>query len=517
MNKALQEMTKQWMQLERKTLEQRKEADEFYETNLLELISEDYIARNKELVFEDIRYMVISVGTSYEPIILNIRLLQPEKILFLYTDLTESVLNKVVMHCELQPNMYGKSKVSETSPVDIYKEIKESYIEWDKPSKMYIDFTGGTKAMSAAAAMAGAVIDVQLVYVGSDNYLSDFRKPCPGSEKLCYITNPLAIFGDLEIEKAYELFREFNYSGAVEKLETLIETIPDSEIRQQLNFVCLLAKSYEAWDSLDFITAKDNMTSLNKELKRDSIHHKYMLMDLRDRLLRQEEILVLLEKIPELLEGKNMIHILQDKEIIIALMFTMYQNAMVREEQGKYDMATLLCYRLLEMIEQKRLSNYNLFVSRMDYEQMHFNIKRRPDWVELSSSERVEALRNELYNVKKALFRNVGNVYLLDQVSLMEGFMILYVLRDPICYQPKMGDYVCLKKIRGKVNLRNNSIFAHGLGPVSKKDYEAFRDFVKEMFILFCKIEKVDFNKYVSEMEYITPFDSVNYSSNTED
>ncbi|MBQ9390622.1 MAG: hypothetical protein IJU02_00370, partial [Lachnospiraceae bacterium] len=210
-------------------------------------------------------------------------------------------------------------------------------------------------------------------------------------------------------------------------------------------------------------------------------------------------------------------HILQDKNIIIALMFTMYQNAMVREEQGKYDMATLLCYRLLEMIEQKRLSNYNLFVSRMDYEQMHFNIKRRPDWVELSSSERVEVLRNELYNVKKALFRNVGNVYLQDQVSLMEGFMILYVLRDPICYQPKMGDYVCLKKIRGKVNLRNNSIFAHGLGPVSKKDYEAFRDFVKEMFLLFCKIERVDFDKYVSEMEYITPFDSANYSSNTED
>ncbi len=53
---------------------------------------------------------------------------------------------------------------------------------------------------------------------------------------------------------------------------------------------------------------------------------------------------------------------------MISLMFTLYQNAFVREKQEKYDMATLLLYRLLEMIEQKRLSNYGLNVSKMKYE-----------------------------------------------------------------------------------------------------------------------------------------------------
>lgn len=57
--------------------------------------------------------------------------------------------------------------------------------------------------MSAAAAMAGAMINVQLLYVGTNEYLSDFRKPKPGSETLFYITNPLEVFGDLEIEKAF--------------------------------------------------------------------------------------------------------------------------------------------------------------------------------------------------------------------------------------------------------------------------------------------------------------------------
>lgn len=38
------------------------------------LIEDDFIERNKKKVFEKAEYFVISVGTSYEPIVLNIRL-----------------------------------------------------------------------------------------------------------------------------------------------------------------------------------------------------------------------------------------------------------------------------------------------------------------------------------------------------------------------------------------------------------------------------------------------------------
>ena len=71
MKKDLKEFTQEWMQLERKTLEQRRQADEFYESNLMALIEEDFIERNQEKVCEKAEYIVISVGTSYEPIVLN--------------------------------------------------------------------------------------------------------------------------------------------------------------------------------------------------------------------------------------------------------------------------------------------------------------------------------------------------------------------------------------------------------------------------------------------------------------
>ena len=182
-----------------------------------------------------------------------------KEILFLCTEKTEDTLGRIVNYCELEPKMYEKRLVKETDPLDIYKEIKRYYLLWGRPKKMYIDFTGGTKAMSAAMAMAGALIDVQLVYVGSNDYLTDFRIPNPGSETLIYINNPLTVFGDLEIEKALVLFERFNYAGAKERLSELKEGIPDPNIRQQLNFVYLLAKAYEAWDALDFVEAYKTM------------------------------------------------------------------------------------------------------------------------------------------------------------------------------------------------------------------------------------------------------------------
>lgn len=105
--------------------------------------------------------------------------------------------------------------------MDIYREIKQAYLTWGRPEKLYIDFTGGTKAMSVAAAMAAAMVDVQMVYIGTDQYLPDFRKPYPGSECLYYIENPLTVFGDLEVERAMVLFDKANFSGAREKLEIL--------------------------------------------------------------------------------------------------------------------------------------------------------------------------------------------------------------------------------------------------------------------------------------------------------
>lgn len=96
MNQELITMTEKWKALERKTDKQRVKAEDFYETKLMKLIEEEFVANNSSKVYEKVEYLIMSVGTSYEPLVLDIRLLQPGRVLFLYTEKTESILDKVV-------------------------------------------------------------------------------------------------------------------------------------------------------------------------------------------------------------------------------------------------------------------------------------------------------------------------------------------------------------------------------------------------------------------------------------
>lgn len=99
-----------------------------------------------------------------------------------------------------------------------------------------------------------------------------------------------------------------------------------------------------------------------------------------------------------------------------------------------------------------------------------------------------------------------------EQISLLEGFILLAALDDEMLVRGNSSVIDKLKRIRAMVYLRNNSIFAHGLGPVSQTDYLKFKSFVLELFREFCDIEQINFAQYNSKMTWITPFDSVYYS-----
>lgn len=510
MEKSLQELTEIWMAMERKTFQQREKAERFYEQNMMRLIVEDYKSRNHDMVFEKVDYLILSVGTSYEPLVLNISLLNPEHILFLYTPETEYVLEKIVEYLQLKSMVYQKRMVDSTDPLSVYYEIKQAYLSWERPSKVYIDFTGGTKTMSASAALAGPLIDVQLVYVGTEKYLPDFRKPEPGSEVLYYIDNPVEVFGDLELEKVFTLIERYNYAGAAEKLQHLKENIPDPLNRQQINFVYLLVRIYEKWDALEFQSAYEMMEQLLKELKRDyRMHKNILMMDFQPGLNAQFKLLAQLRRIPGFIAAKEQFHILENKSMMVALTFTMYTNAMRREQQEKYDMATLLLYRLLEMIEQSRLMSYGIYISRPEYGHTYFS-RAAKCYQNLEKKEQIELFKTKVSEIRKNLFRGSQEQYLPNPVSLLDGFILLAALGDPMLNEEGKAEGQ-LQRIRSMVYLRNNSIFAHGLGPVKQSDYFKFRNFVHEIFKKYCEYEKLSFNSCEKANIFLNPINSKYY------
>lgn len=513
MNKKLNEKTKEWMGLERATFEQRAKAETYYENQLMDLIVKEFIKNNKEKVTERVDCMILSVGTSYEPLVLNLSLFQPKKILFLYTERSEKIIDKIVDFCGLNTSDFQKAKVNETNPLDIYKKVKNAYLEWEEPSKLYIDFTGGTKAMSAAASMAGAVIDIQLVYVGTNDYLVDFRKPRPGSETLYYISNPYEVFGDFEIEKALHLFAQYNYAGAREKLAVLKEKVPDPVIRQQLDFLYYLAGMYEYWDSLDFSKAFHSAEYLIKMLERDrKLNPHYILMDYLPILKEQKHLLFPLSNIREQIKIKGIMKVFRELESIVPLMFTMMQNSFIREKQEKYDSATLLLYRLLEMIEQRRLALYDIDVSRANFLEIKYPMGRFVGLEGKTKEQCLEWYTREISAMKQKIFGKPSGKYMPEQISLLDGYIHLAVLQDEIMTEEGKDSVNMLKRLRSAVYLRNNSIFAHGLSPVSITDFQKFKEYVLQLFQRFCRVENIDFKESTKKMEYIDPAKS-NYNS----
>ncbi len=90
--------------------------------------------------------------------------------------------------------------------------------------------------------------------------------------------------------------------------------------------------------------------------------------------------------------------------------------------------------------------------------------------------------------------------------------MILQALGDPISRMENGRHVDKLKRIRSMVYLRNNSIFAHGLGPVGKTNFEKFKKFAEEIFRELCVIEDVNFAAEKRIMEWVNPMDSEYYS-----
>lgn len=498
MNNELVEKTQIWKNMKRDTTENRLKADEYYDRELMPLIIEEFLEKSSNQIYNNIEHMIASVGTSYEPITLSLKLLKPKKVLFLYTVETIEVLDKIIEMTNLKPSQYEKRKVGKDNSLVIYKEIKKVYLDWGKPKKILVDFTGGTKAMAAVTAMAGAMINAQLIYIGTEKYLKDFRKPYPGYENLVTIANPYEVFGDLDESRAVDLFKEHDYCGAKRIFEQLYTKVPEPRKRQYFRILYLLSAAYEHWDGLELKKAAEYMERLVEELKRDiSINENLVMMDKLHILEEQSKILNNLSKIALKIKRKTPMDVLHNLESILPLIFTVYRNAIRREEQSKYDMSSLLMYRLLEMMMQRRLSIHGICAANPEYERVFPNKKSLAEF------------ENRVIFYRKSLFGNKIKRYLPNQISLLEGYIQLTALGDKLIGKEKPERF--LKDIYERVKVRNENIFAHGFTSLTKKDYRVFKNFVEGVFDRFCEIEEINKTEYNERVRFISPDESKYY------
>jgi len=473
-----------WREMDRSSEKLRIASEEYYKKELMPLIIEYFIQENAKKISGSCDAMVLTLGTSYEPLVLSISVLKPEKVLILYTDKSHHLLDDVIEFTKLKPSQYVATDVDAENPLQLYRKIKDVYEKWGRPRNIYVDFTGGTKSMAAGCAMAGSAIGAKLIYIAG-NFLTDLRKPEPGSEKLCYIDDPYTVFGDLEREQAISLFNKMDYVSAYRIFEELEQRVPGTKEYSALKYI---SKAYNAWDSLDISGAADNLSKCYEIVVTEGkIDKSFVLNSHIEKLEKQLGVIRVLEKIhcsEEAAKNKSVIF-----DNIGYLIANLYQNAMRREKQEKYEMASLLLYRILEIVEQKRLWNYGVDTSDADF-------------TKLCEDEKV------LLEKANKIIRSVKGFnewkQLDKKISLLAGYILLAAVGDDIIKTKKPGKEIdSINRLRNKVEARNNSIFAHGYEFISKEKYNEFKKVVEDYMNLLCSIEGIDKEELFDSCEFI--------------
>lgn len=434
--------------------------------------------------------LIQTVGDSPEPLVLSILLVLPRHVCLIHTPETKYhagiIKQQVRQRLEICPQFILRC-VDSSDPKQVYRVVKEQWEEW-KPMGMpiAIDVTGGKKSMVSGASLAVGFLDVDILYIDNEGYDSDGRRPVDGAEYLSKLPNPMQVFGEIDRARAVELFKTHNYQGASRIFQKLSRI--DSDDAMPDNGYALLSEAYHNWDNLEMIPAYNRMTALCDLLKKPHAFSKPPLLTEYVEILQTQQYIlrcltqIFRESITPGVQGKELLRGDDGLQKTICLIFSLYHNARRREQQQKYDMGALLLYRILELMEQRRLAKKGVDTAKARFS------KQFLDQFTSKSRKELQWYRNR-------------------QISLWAGYRILSELSDPITHG------LDLQQLQEQVKSRNVSIFAHGFRAISTEEYQTFRAFVEDIVQRFCTIEEIPYDALERECAFIQPFPSPSHNT----
>ena len=467
----------EWKSMDRTNQQAQDEAFTFYNEQIFPRVKEVFLSKSENRPQKNYDALILTVGTSPEPLILSILAIQPQQVGLLHTPATAEFLQRIQDETGLTAAQLDKREIDGSSVVEIYEAIMSLYRQWRSPVNLAVDITGGKKSMVSGATMAGAVLGADIYYVDNTSYTRILGKPEPGSEYLSLFDNPYTVFGDLEVEKARGLYNRYDYAGAQRIFNQIAEQVRDPSqeiIYKAYEFLC---KTYEAWDNVNIGGAKGDLAQLLDILNRyTTVHGLVPLRNLEETFRQQKEALECLEKI------------FNDKRLALDIhkgfhfAFMLHHNACRREAQEKLDMACLILYRLLEWIGQHRLAIYGIDTSKPDYSKCGIS---------------ADQLFQKYKQKRKGVYGKADMSALPDPIALVDGFLILDVLGDGIVDGLNWGAF------RGQVGIRNQSIYAHGMRKINPNSFQAFKSTVETRFEKAQEIADIDADAFNRQHEFI--------------
>ena len=383
----------------------------------------------------------------------SIHKIYPDYIVFFASEISKNVIEHVKELFEADDDEFIEGQDYEIillEQVDNFNSCFEAFEQkiWqldvfsEEKYEIIMDYTSGTRTMSAAMACCGMFYSKDLITVSGDNKNGIVT---PGTESIQY-QNLYKVYDKFALMRIRNYFNANRFYTASEILENIVDENINKE--NLLNLV----KAYYAWDNMDFIVAYDYLTKVNLD--------GFELSEIKDDLKVNLKALGAIVRSPH--ENLKNCYILA----------SLINNSIRRAEEYKYDDAIARLYRAFELIAQIRLSTYRLISSDLDIDVLlEKNVNQ--EFIDSLEKTRVD-----------------GKI----KIGLIKDFEVLAELGDDL------GLYFA--ENRNKINnltiKRNNSILAHGLESLDKEDFDQFEELVEN---LARKLDK-DMDKFIMQTKF---------------
>lgn len=392
--------------------------------------------------------LVCTVGGSPEPVVAALKQWEPSRVRFVHTPQTKMDIEHKVLPkardegIDLDAGRYDPFELPDgqdlASCLDRLRQLTPevgAWVERGSGFRVVVDFTGGTKCMSAAIALQASRWPCLFSYVGGSERTKDgVGIVVSGSEKVVHQANPWDALGHQAVEEFIILFDQRAFVAAANVAAAAKTQVSRADRKRELNVLEQLAKAFDAWDRFEHHVSRATFENVEKAAN-----------DLRAVLgaIKADRVLGAVARLASHLAG------LCDaapptRHHVIDLL----ANAQRRNEEGRTDDAVARLYRAIEAVAQVALRERHGIESTEKVA-----VDRVPD-----------SLRTEWASRAKDGVLALG---------LQDAYALLAALSDPLGQRFRDAS---LDGTKSPLTARNRSILAHGFARVSGSVFDELWD-----------------------------------------
>ncbi len=394
---------------------------------------------------EIILFMTVGTGINYDSkedgfkllskkLYSTITKIYPNKVVFFASDKSQRTIEYIGDLFKLDGDEFIEGTDYQIIPMEAiddfnacFESFEHEIWEYDYSGKkteyrIIMDYTSGTKTMSAAMACCGMFYSKDLISVGGDRSRGEVSA---GTEIINY-QNLYKIYDKFALMRIHQSFNANRFIQCIDILNYIV----DMNIHKKplLN----LCNAYYSWEMMNF----DDAYNYLKEVDINAME----FAGIKNQLKKNLNAL------------GNIVHSRSSNLKNCYILASLINNSMRRAEGYKYDDAIARLYRSFELIAQIKLTKYNIKSSDVDTSILLKNNVSEEFIEELEKTKEDNKIR----------------------IGLAKDFQLLNELGD------ELGEYYVENesKIKNLTIKRNNSILAHGLESQTKEDFDNFLELI---------------------------------------